>query len=128
MRGIIAMAKVKKDPKREHRIEMEIIVDAYDEAEKALGWYYYLKDNINFPFSARCVLKRATSPLQMGDEVEVLKMAPEDECEHEMFVVIRWAKGFNCESGTANPSFAADSETKQAVEDWHYWIKQGYQF
>lgn len=33
------MAKVKEDPKREHRITMEIVVDAYDEQERAMGWY-----------------------------------------------------------------------------------------
>lgn len=40
---------------------MEIVVDAYDEIERVLGWYYYLKDNLYFPFSATCISKRATS-------------------------------------------------------------------
>ncbi len=30
------------------------------------------------------------SPLKMKEVVEVLSMGPEDECEREMFVVIRW--------------------------------------
>ena len=38
------------DKTREHRIKMEIIVDCYDEAEQAMGWYYYLDDKLNFPF------------------------------------------------------------------------------
>lgn len=36
------MAKAKEDPEREHRINMEVIVDACDEYERAIGWYYYL--------------------------------------------------------------------------------------
>lgn len=36
----------------ENRIEMEIVVDAYDESERAMGWYYYLQDNLNVPFKA----------------------------------------------------------------------------
>ena len=32
------MARTKKDPVREQRITMEIIVDAYDECERAMGW------------------------------------------------------------------------------------------
>ena len=38
------MAYVKKDGVREERINMEIVVDAYDEEERAMGWYYYLAD------------------------------------------------------------------------------------
>jgi hypothetical protein len=34
------------DKAREERITMEIIVDAYDEAERALGWYYYLEQQL----------------------------------------------------------------------------------
>ena len=34
----------------ENRIEMEIVVDAYDELERAMGWYYYLQDNLTMPF------------------------------------------------------------------------------
>jgi hypothetical protein len=71
---------------------MEAIVDAYGAEEQALGWYYYLDDRLGFPFLAKCIEKRATSPLRVGDEVEVLAMAPEQECQHEMFVMMRWER------------------------------------
>lgn len=122
------MAKVIKNPEREERIEMEVVVDAYDEVERALGWYYYLKDTLCFPFSAKCIDKRAISPLRVKDEVEVLDMAKEDECEHEMFVVIRWEKeGLAVPLSQLKP-IHVDAETKQAIEDWHYWVKQGCSF
>ena len=124
----IVVAKTKTDPEREHRISMEIIVDAYNEYEQALGWYYYLKDNLEFPFTATCVCKRVISPLQVKDEIEVLGMAPEDECEHEIFVNIRWDRdGLAVPLSQLRPS-DADPETMQAVEDWHYWIGKGYRF
>lgn len=122
------MAKAKTDPERERRIDMEIIVDAYDECERAMGWYYYLEEHLQFPFIATCICKRATSPLRVKDEVEVLSMAPEDECEHEIFVMIRWDKdGLAVPLSQLHP-FDVDYETVQAVEDWHYWVKKGYQF
>jgi hypothetical protein len=31
---------------REHRIEQEIVVDAYTEDERALGWYYHLESKL----------------------------------------------------------------------------------
>lgn len=122
------MPSVKENKDREHRIHIDIIVDAYDEQERAMGWYYYLEDKLRFPLLARCVAKRAISPLQVGDEVELIGMAPEDECEREMFVTIRWGR-----EGLAVPLsqlqvIHADDQTKEAVEDWHYWVNREYQF
>ena len=123
------MPQVEKDEAREYRIDMEIVVDAYDADERAMGWYCYLQDTLSFPFSAKCVVQRLTSLLRVGDEVEVLDMAPESECQHEMFVVMRWDR----KEGLAVPLsqlqvIHADEQTKEAVEDWHYWVNRGYQF
>jgi hypothetical protein len=122
------MPEVKKDEAREHRIMMEIVVDAYGAEEQAMGWYYYLEDTLVFPFTARCIAKRAISPLKVGDEVEVHGMAPENECEHEMFVIMPWER-----DGLAVPLIQlevihGDEQTKEGVRDWHYWISRGYTF
>lgn len=122
------MAKMKKDPVREERIAMDIVVDAYDGAEQAMGWYYYLEEQLKCPFKARCIKKRSTSPLALNDEVEVLKMAPEEECEHEMFVMIRWGKKSLAVPLSQLKLIKPDPATNQAVEDWHYWVAQGYLF
>jgi hypothetical protein len=118
----------KADPVREQRIVMEVVVDAYGPDERAMGWYYYLDGKLNVPFTARCVTRRAISPLAAGDEVEVIGMPPEEECAREMFVTIRWG-----EEGLAVPLAQlevvdADRPTREAVGDWHYWVKQGYEF
>ena len=57
---------------RDERITLEIIVDAYGSEEQAMGWYCYLDEKLNFPFLARCIAERATSPLRKGDEVQVV--------------------------------------------------------
>ena len=69
-----------KDEIREQRIDMEAVVDAYDSAERAMGWYYYLDGKMKVPFKARCRSARSISVLKVKDEVEVLGMAPEEEC------------------------------------------------
>lgn len=51
---------------------MEIIVDDYNEDERAMGWYYYLEETLRFPFKARCIRKRHVSPLSVGEEVEAI--------------------------------------------------------
>ena len=81
------MAGKCKERKREDRIANETIVDAYDASERAMGWHYYLEEKLQFPFTATCVAARPISPLRVGDEVEVTGMAPEEECEHEVFVM-----------------------------------------
>ena len=55
-----------RDEAREDRIDMEIVVDAYNSEERAMGWYYYLEDQLNFPFLARCVEEREVSPASGG--------------------------------------------------------------
>lgn len=122
------MPKARPDPIREERITMDIVVDCYNESERAMGWYYYLQDKLQFPFKAKCIARQAISPLRVEDEVEVRSMAPEEECEHEMFVVIR-SKGDDLGVPLSQlKPVAADKQTVQAIEDWHYWVRQGYQF
>jgi hypothetical protein len=118
----------RKDEDREERIVMEIVVDAYNEDERAMGWYYYLEKQLNVPFRARCVEERAVSPLDVGDEVEVVDMAPERECEREMFVMIRRDKRNLAVPLAQLEVIDADDETREAVEDWLYWVGMGYQF
>jgi Calcium binding len=122
------MSRVETDEAREYRIEMEIVVDAYGEDERAMGWYCYLQDKLTFPFLARCIARRMTSPLKLGDELEVLKMAPDEECEREMFVVVRWEREDLAVPLSQLEVVHADDETHQAVEDWHYWSERGYRF
>lgn len=84
------MTIVPKDPDREHRIHYEAVADAYNEEERAMGWYYYLQDSLLFPFKAKCISRRQISPPQVGEIVEVQGMALEDECMREVFVEITW--------------------------------------
>jgi hypothetical protein len=118
-----------RDEFREERISMEIVVDALDEAERAMGWYYYLEENLHFPFLTRCVKERAISPLLVGDEIEVVGMAPEEECRHEMFVETPWEHRRTLAIPLSQLKFAhGDKETAQAIEDWKYWVEMGYEF
>ena len=121
------MAKAKKNVERENRIAEEIIVDAYGPEEQAMGWYYYLQDKLYFPFLARCIAERATSPLCKGDKVEIVRMAPEKECQHEMFVETRLERRtLAVPLSQLKLIKTVDENTKEAIEDWHYWVDQGY--
>lgn len=85
---------------------------------------------VSLSLLARCIARRAISPLKDADEVDVLGMAPEEECEREVFVVMPWER-----EGLAVPLSQLevihaedDGETQEAVEDWLYWTNRGYRF
>ncbi|CAD5931338.1 hypothetical protein PCC9214_01305 [Planktothrix tepida] len=126
------MVSIEKDESREERITYEIIVDAYDEQEVAMGWYYYLNDNINFPFAGKWSRKvRKTGKIQ-EKEVKVLGMASEDECLSDMYVEVVDVGNNEDNVHTVRLSdieaIDPDEKNQQALGDWQYWIEQGYHF
>jgi calcium binding protein len=123
------VTRPKRDAERERRIIEEIVVDAYGAEERAMSWYYYLWDQLQFPFTATCIAKRSFSPLRVKEEVEVIRMPAEDVCAGEMSVTISWQKRSLAVPLTQlEPIPATDSQTTQAVADWHYWVRMGYEF
>ena len=123
-----ATSKPEKDEAREERIEMEIVVDAYDEEERVMGWFYYLQEKLNVPFRAKCIEEREISPLEVGQEVEVLGVSSESDRVREMFVTIRWNERQLAVPLAQLTVVKADKQTREAVEDWHYWVRMGYNF
>jgi hypothetical protein len=119
------MDRVRENKAREHRIEMEAIVNACGPEEQAMGWYYYLEDKIQFPFQGHCIQVRNISPLRKKERVTVVQMAPEEECMHEMFVEVQWQdRTFGVPLAQLQP-IDLDEETQEAVGDWHYWVARG---
>jgi hypothetical protein len=116
-----------RDEIREQRIAMEAVVDAYGSGERAMGWYYYLDGKLKVPFKARRRSARPISVLKVKEEVEVLGMAPEEECESEMLVWVgRAGERIAVPLAQLRP-LSKDQETREAVGDWLYWVDRGYE-
>ena len=122
------MAKVEKDPVREDRIDDEIMVDAYGPEERAVSWYIHLDDQLRFPFQARCKATKVASPLRKGEIVEVYSMAPDDSCDQDMLVMVRWQGRKLAAPLSQLDPVNPNEATAEAVGDWHYWVSQGYLF
>lgn len=122
------MVKPRKSSTREERIENEIVVDAYGPEERAMGWYYYLEDKIQFPFQAKCITAKVVSPLRKGETVEVLRLAPEEACTGDMLVLIRWHDRKVAVPLSQLTAIHENESTDQAIADWQYWVAQGYLF
>ena len=122
------MNRIEKDPEREERIEMEAIVDAYGPEEQAMGWYYYLQDRIAFPFRGRCLVETRISLLKKGEMVQVIALAPEEDCMCTMLVIAEWHER---EMGIKLEQIEAaeiDDESEEAISDWRYWTNRGNRF
>jgi len=124
---IMAKQEGQLNQDREDRISLEAIVDAYGPEEQAMGWYYYLDDKLTVPFQGTCIQERKVSPLKVGEVVEVISMASADECEREMFVTIRWMERELAVPLAQIEGLNVDSQTQEAIEDWHYWVGRGYE-
>jgi len=121
------MAKTKRNAKRERRIEMEILVETYSAEDEAMAWYNYLEEKLHFPFRATCMVERVISPLRKGGRVEVVGIAPNKECWHEMFVEIPWdGRRLGVPLAQLKPVVRTDKNTKEAIADWHYWVDREY--
>ncbi|MEA5580957.1 calcium-binding protein [Nodularia harveyana UHCC-0300] len=126
------MPNVERDENREHRIKTEIIADAEDKEDRAMGWYYYLDDNLNVPFMANLRQKSRKTSAVEEKKVEVLGMAPDDECLKDMYVEVVYPHGQDEDVFTAKLSdlvaINTDKETEDAIADWHYWLARDYKF
>ena len=91
-----------------------------------MSWYYYLEGKITFPFRAKCAAVKDVSPLRKGESVEVVRMADEDACEHDMLVQIRWQGRKMSVPLSQLAAIDPDESTQEAIGDWHYWVSQGY--
>jgi len=122
------MPKSKLNRAREHRIDMEVVVDVYTPEERAMSWHCYLEDKLVVPFPARVQALHPASPLNIGDKVEVLGMAPAHICGCDMLVCIRWPKRKLAIPLSQLVPIGATEETRETIADWHYWLNRGYGF
>jgi hypothetical protein len=122
------VAGKKIEPKREARIVDEIIVDAYTEEERAMGWYCYLEGEMRFPFEAECVKQRAISPLRKGEKIQITALAPDEDCAHQILVLGRWSGRILGVPLAQLRPIDVDEATAQAIADWHYWVAHEHQF
>lgn len=121
------MTLIERDEERENRIRDEVIVDAYDAEEQAMGWYYYLAETMAFPFQAKCIQEIHKSPLRSGEIVTATGMISGDD-SYEMLAEIDFTgRTMGVPLYQLEP-IDVDDDTRQAIEDWQYWIARGYQF
>jgi len=113
---------------RKDRIEDEVFVDCYDEYEMAMGWFYYIEDNLTLPFKAKVLENSGINGLEEGEIVEVYEFtnSSEDEVSIDNFVPIM---GIQTEEHIYDiplqslQGIDCDEVTENVIEDWRYWCE-----
>jgi len=118
----------KNDPVRDDRIVMEIVVDAYNSYERAIGWYCSIENTVENNVRCRCRKTCSMSPLKVGEEVDILSVAPDDDCESELFVFVQWNDRKLAVPLEQLEPIAGDPKAIEIIEDWLYWCLMGYEF
>jgi hypothetical protein len=98
------------------------------QARKSRQWagFTYLKNRIRFPFEAKRISTDVVSPLRKGESVEVIRMAAEDSCARDIFLLVRWrGRKMAAPLSQLIPIHPGES-TAEAIGDWQYWIGRGY--
>ena len=114
------------DQSRENRIIDDILADAYSPEAWAVAWHAYLQDRFTFPFRARCIALRATSPLSEGEEVEVIALASEADCRSRMQVLVHFGGRELAVPLVQLAPIGADVRMQEALDDWRFWVGAGY--
>ncbi|WP_299003033.1 calcium-binding protein [uncultured Shewanella sp.] len=105
----------------EERIQMEIIVDCYDTEEAAMGWYCYLENNLEFPFYATSTKGKS--------KLTIVGLADASECHSHMYVLVDFDGNDELLFPLENiEPLGTSNNASQAIEDWKYWLRQGYCF
>jgi hypothetical protein len=120
--------KLKSNKAREHRIIYEIVVDCYNEEERSMGWHCYLEESLKFPFQVVCITEKRGSPLKKSETVKAIAMSDFKLCGNEMFVDTEWESRPLAVPLSQLKPVKANKKTTEAIEDWHYWKRMGYEF
>ena len=85
---------IEEDEVIEDRILMDIVVDAYDKEERAMGWFYYIAEGLEFPFQAKCIDKKSISKTKTRAHIlmKVQSYHQRDIYQAKSNHAIRWSK------------------------------------
>jgi Calcium binding len=111
-----------EDPIRQKRIDYEVIVDCYDDDEVAMGWYYYLSENLVFPIPATVQLKQRGGKMEEVN-VEIVEVDPKSEegSPIRLGITEKGQKRVQYISPEVITNVKTSPTNTLIINDWLYW-------
>ena len=106
----------------EDRIKNEILANAFHPHDINEKWFAYLRENITFPFVARCIKVVDSLPLALIDVVTVKQFSP-NNMKGDICVDVEWQNQIVRFPLSHLDWLDADESTRQALTDWQYWLR-----
>ncbi|MCU0340538.1 MAG: calcium-binding protein [Spirosomaceae bacterium] len=105
--------------------DVQFTLDAYDDIEMSMGWYYTFDECLSFPFTATAQLKKKDGSIETK-RVKIVGLHSKEkdftekdfqlEMEHGSYVMpIEYSKLSKIE---------ADEETMEMFEIWDFWVNK----
>ena len=107
----------------EDLIDMEIIVDCYDEYEQASGWHHYMMEALDFPFQATLRQKNAPHASRAEHVFEIFELEEFESIDDGLWVLARNPEG-DVESLELKSIWPTSPGTTRitAIEAWRHWL------
>jgi len=115
----------KKNELYEDKLYNEILVDCKDVYEQNMSWYYYVSDELEFPFKAKIELKKRNGQKE-SIEVEVLDLSESSSDFEESFdlKVDVESNEYIIEIPLMNlKDVHGSKQTTEVIGIWKYWKK-----
>lgn len=111
------------DEEMRHRIDYEIIVDAYDDNEQSMGWYYFFEETLEFPFTALVHLRKRDGTAE-AKRVKITGLASKEEgfMSEDFNLDTEQGEYTRPVAYSTLSEFKASEETLEAFQIWDfYW-------
>jgi Calcium binding len=105
----------------------EITVDAKDDEDIFMGWYYFMAETLEFPFKATATIRKrdGTTEEHTVDVVEDATDGGRFRCQAYYVNVDYQGVLMKVEIADLQPINASE-ETLKAITVWKYWHAKGY--
>lgn len=111
-------------------IQDHITVDCYDDYEKKMGWYYYLQDELDFPFIAYMPvkMKNQRSNTLISSEIEIIGLLGEDFIYRYNDIMVEAELGEYIMNFPLSEikNIKSSPENIAIISLWKYWFEKQY--
>ncbi len=111
------------DEEMRYKIDYEIIVDAYDDDEQSMGWYYFFEETLEFPFTALAQLKKRDGTTETK-RVKIIGLASKETgfMNEDFNLDMEQGQYIRPVAYATLSEFKASEETLEAFQIWDfYW-------
>ena len=114
-----------KNKEYEEILYNEILVDCKDDYDQNMSWYYYVQDELDFPFEAQIELKKREGG-KVLKSVQVIELSDDEDFHRNSNLKVNIElDDYIIETPLGKlTEIEATERTIEIIKVWKYWIKK----